>query len=168
MSSPIESESESSGRRAVPGKRNAFLTLAVIVLVATAFSKLLLVLGESKVLGQSDPLFAFLSNRQVLFGASMLELAVAWGVWHANVGAGLTGVAWLSSVFLCYRTMLVSIGYQGYCNCLGSLAGPLGIDDKVADRVALGIAVFLLVGSCIGLVWTRYPRSPQSHREPPR
>jgi hypothetical protein len=50
-----------------------FLKAAMTLLILTASAKLLMVLGESRILGSADPLISFLSNRQVLFLVGALD-----------------------------------------------------------------------------------------------
>ncbi len=111
-----------------------FLQVVGFVLVVTAGAKLHLVLGNSALLAQPDPVFPFLTNRQMLFFAAVLEAGVAWLVFRSDPGVGLTATAWIASLFLAYRGALWWVGFAGYCNCLGSLTDPLGLSARTAER----------------------------------
>jgi hypothetical protein len=125
-----------------------FLKAAMTLLIITASAKLLMVLGEARILGSADPLISFLSNRQVLFLVGALELWVAYMIYRSP-GAllSLSLVAWLSTLFLLYRVGLWGTGFQGTCGCLGNLAEMLGVKPATLDLVVKTMLAYLLVGS---------------------
>jgi hypothetical protein len=127
-------------------KNPIFIRAAGAVLLVTALAKLVSALGEASILSKSDPLFYFISNRQLLFLAAILELLVgivAWRACDCRVAGGL--VAWIATLFAAYRTGLWLVGYHGTCNCLGHTTDALGISPQAADHFMVGILLYLLI-----------------------
>lgn len=134
-----------------------FLTSCGVILTVTAFAKLVSVTGEVKVLARPDPVFVFLTFRQLFFLVGVLELSVAAVIFSPTprVVNKLTLVAWISSVFLAYRIGLWAMGYKGECNCLGHLTDWLGVAPGIADAGMKTILAYLLLGS-VALLVTRW------------
>jgi hypothetical protein len=85
-------------------------------------------------------------------------LGVAWIVFRGRAAplTQLSAVAWIGTVFLCYRIGLWAVAYEGECSCLGHLADPLGVSPSTADWVAKGMLAYLLAGSaCFLWLWRR-------------
>ena len=128
--------------------RDWFVRIAMGALIATALLKLISVGSEARVLGASDPLFDFLSTRQVLLLAAMFELAVASAIFmNRNLLTRCGLLLWISAVFVAYRIGLAAVGFDGHCPCLGALNYGLPISPDVMDRLALGLLVFMVAGS---------------------
>ena len=128
--------------------RQWFVRIAMGALIATALLKLVSVGSEARGLGASDPLFDFLSTRQVLLLAAMFELAVAAALFmNRNLVTRCGLLLWISAVFVAYRVGLAAVGFEGHCPCLGTLNYGLPISPAVMDRLALGLLVFLVAGS---------------------
>jgi len=127
-----------------------YLKSAVFLLLLTAGGKLLMGFGKVPVLEKAAPFFSFISNRTLLFIAVGLEVGVAMLILSGYRGRhmGLTAVGSLAALFLSFRLLLWVTGFQGYCGCLGSLSDVLHLAPREADRVATGILVYFLVGSC--------------------
>ncbi|MCL4180012.1 MAG: hypothetical protein KJ072_19975 [Verrucomicrobia bacterium] len=128
--------------------RDWFVRIAMGVLVITAILKLISVASEARGLGASDPLFDFLTTRQVLLLAAMFELGtVVAMVVNRNVLTRCGLLLWISAVFVAYRVGLAAVGFDGHCPCLGALNYGLPISPAVMDRLALGLLVFMVAGS---------------------
>jgi hypothetical protein len=129
----------------------AYLKSAAFLLILTGVGKLVMAFGAAPVLDKPSPLLSFVSNRQLLLFAIGLEIAVAVLVLvlsrHVKAPFALASVAWLATVFLAYRAILAISGFQGYCDCLGSLGDALYLSPKAANWIAWGVLLYLLVGS---------------------
>jgi hypothetical protein len=143
-----------------------FVKLACGVLVVTALAKLLMVVGESRILAQPDPLLGSLTNRQVLFLAAGMELGVVALVWSGVSWLLRVGfIAWVSTVFLIYRGGLWAGGHEGSCKCLGNLSQILGLSAGMMDGIMKGVLAFLVVGSYFYLgkmLWAARTGSPSA------
>jgi hypothetical protein len=127
----------------------AFLWSAAVIVFVTAALKVITALGDATILARRDPLFWFLTNRQVLVLASVLELFVI-GILsskRANRFWKIAAVAWLATSFVGYRVHLWSIGFQGGCNCAGSLGEWLNISSKTMNQLMRFQLAFLFIGS---------------------
>ncbi len=136
-----------------------FLVSCGVVLMATALAKLYSAFGDLRILDQPDPLFTFLTNRELLLLAALLELGVAWFLFRSSVGrsAKLLSIPWIAAVFACYRCGLWAVGYGSTCSCLGHLTDPLGISPESADLVAKGVLAYFLTGSIASFCFLENP-----------
>src|SRR5436190_12634681 len=82
-----------------------YLKSVAFLLLLTAVGKLILAFGDAKVIGEQNPAFGFLSNRQVLFLAAALELVVLGCLLMPRLRDqfGILMIAWLATVFFAYR-----------------------------------------------------------------
>ncbi len=135
-----------------------------LLLFVTAVVKLISVTQETGFLEAQAPLLSFLSNRQLLFVAALLELSVVGYRFFGRDlarSAGLT--AWLATVFLVYRVGLWWMSYEGPCSCLGGAADWVPLLREYHEIVTLVIFVYLCVvayGSAGLLLGTRFRKAP--------
>lgn len=131
-----------------------FLTSCAVILTVTALAKFISVTDEVKVLAWPDPVFEFLTFRQLFFLTGALELAVASILLFSrvNIATKLAAVLWISATFLTYRIGLWAIGYKGECNCLGHLTDWLGLAPGIVDAGMKTILAYLLLGSIAFIV----------------
>jgi hypothetical protein len=126
-----------------------FLLSVGLILAVTALGKLAGVFTDVPALSEPEPLLTFVTNRQIILLAAILELAILACLFskRLHLTIKLLSVAWISTVFLAYRLSLWSIGYHGTCGCLGHITEALGIS---ADRVDLSMKLllfYLVIGS---------------------
>lgn len=130
-------------------------------LALTGGLKLWSVLQETRVLGVPDPLLNWLTVRQVVFAAAVLELGVALVLWRHRTARWVPWlVLWLVAFFGAYRLGLWSVGFQGHCACLGRLLADWPGGEVWADRLMLGALGVMMVGS-VGCLWAG--RREQAH-----
>lgn len=136
----------------------------MIILLGTALAKLVSSLQEASVLGEPDPLFKFLSTRQLLFGTAALELVVVRSLTLRDSSTlwKLTVLLWLSSGFLIYRLGLLWVGQAGACPCVGNVTGWLGLSTSAADWYSRLLLGYLFVGSGLCLLIHGRRRIPVS------
>lgn len=107
-----------------------------------------------------DPLFEFMTNRQLLSSAAAFEFGVVIALlWIKSSEKKLALIAWIGSMFLLYRISINLITPPGYvpCPCLGNAAAFLHISPNHLDGVMSVILTYLLVGS-YGLLLAIYLR----------
>lgn len=125
-----------------------FRVSAGVILAATGVGKLLSAFGTASILRVTDPVFGMrFGHLLLLVGA--VEVVVA-GLCFARTLAGprvAALVAGLASGFLAYRACLWLSGWRRPCGCLGQLTDVLGLSERTADRIAVVLLVYLLVGS---------------------
>jgi hypothetical protein len=136
-----------TGKGTEAARTGLFVKSAICIFVVTAVAKLAMALGGVKVLEQPDPVLGFVSIRQVLVCAAIVETAVAIFVARAQVVFALGSVAWLATTFLVYRLLLWALDFHGYCSCLGKLSDILHLRPKTADFSAKSVMIYLLIGS---------------------
>jgi hypothetical protein len=130
-----------------------FVGSTFCLLVATGVVKIVSALSEVKLLGAPDPLFGFLSNRQVAFLAGVAELAVAWFIGSNQSLSRKAGVlAWLCVCLLAYRGGLWLVGFNGFCGCLGNMSSWLNTDPAIVERLADAFLVYMCLGTTTVLV----------------
>ena len=126
------------------------LMATCIILVTTALLKLATLCGGSHILDLKDPLLQ-LSNRAVMFWASLLELIIVFWIVREN-SALIRGtiIAVLGFELLLYH--LIASMYGAICPCLGNAWQWVGSTPKVAVYVSIALA-FLLTLFGITLIW---------------
>lgn len=139
-----------------PGVESARVTRAwflgvAIVLAATSAFKVTAILSEHRALGLPDPVLFFLSARQTLFLAAVVELAVAVAVARRKTNTGgATTVAWLSCVFVTYRVGLFTTTGGQECNCLGTISAWVGGGERMWEYASMVLLAYLaLPAVCI-------------------
>ena len=135
-----------------------FLGLSGLILLLTASAKLVSVGQTLKILLLPDPVFPFLTTRELLQGAAVLELAtVSAVILSSNNTLKLAAIAWLSSLFLLYRLGLLLVHAPlSYCPCLGSVGGAVVLSDHALSKITFITAAFLWVGASALLIRGRW------------
>jgi predicted membrane chloride channel (bestrophin family) len=117
-------------------------------------AKLYSAFGGVRLLEKPDPLLWFLTVREVIIIAAVLEFAVVYVLlWNKSIILGLASVAWLSALFLLYRGGLSMIGYQGPCPCLGNVTDILHLDPEFANTVLKLMLAYLTIPSYALLIY---------------
>lgn len=129
--------------------RKVFDGSVMVLLAATAICKLVSVSGEGRVLSVADPVFRFVTLRQLLLVVSVVELGVAWYLWKGrNPMTKSFLVLWLSALFIAYRLGLWLMHYKG-CSCLGTVTYWLPVSPEVIDGLMKGLLAYFGVGSAV-------------------
>lgn len=124
-----------------------FARTAGLILLITAGGKLVSAFGTSMILSTADPVF-MMQFRYLLIVASLLELFVATiCLFGKNDLQKVSLVAWLATVFACYRFSSSLLGYQRPCPCMGSLTDALHISSQTSDTIMTIVLIYLLTGS---------------------
>lgn len=135
-----------------------YVRSVVFLLFLTAAGKLALALGNASVLDEPSPLLGFVRNWQLLCFAATLEttaasLALVAG---SNTKLACLPIAMFATALAGYRAALWLTGFQGYCQCLGSLSEALGLSDHQANTIALAVAGYCFLGSYAILLEPRH------------
>ncbi len=131
-------------------KTKIFIVIAGLILTVTALAKIISAQQAVGYLNLRDPLFEFMTNRQMLSGAAAIELVIVILLfWVKNQQKRLTLIAWLGSVFLLYRVSVHLVGSPGFvpCPCLGNAAALMHMDPVHLDWIIKSLLIYLLVGS---------------------
>jgi hypothetical protein len=123
-----------------------YVKTAVWVIVISGLAKLIAASLENLLLTKHDPVFDFLSYRQVALVVGMVEVAAAFFIIQRRHLA-MHVLCWLSTMFLLYRIGLWGVGSKEPCQCLGNLLGWAGISNSVERGLTTLLFVFLLVCS---------------------
>jgi len=123
-----------------------------VFLCLTSALKIVGSLGEAKVLAVADPLVGFLTTRQILFLAAVLELLVAGYLWFDRFDRYRPWLTiWLASLFVTYRVGLAAIGFHGPCSCLGNILEWFPSLEKWVNPMMWSALVCMLVVSAVSL-----------------
>jgi hypothetical protein len=131
-----------------------FILSASVLLLATGISKLISITGSAQVLDRSDPIFTFLTARQMLLIAAIPEIGIA-ALAFFRIGVTqsvLMWIGWLASLFGLYRFGLWLVGSKQPCKCLGGALEWLGLSDHVLRHITLGAFLYLLLGAYVLLL----------------
>lgn len=130
-----------------------FVTVAGLLLLATAIAKIVSSGGSSRIMQESDPLLK-ISFREVFRVIGLIELMIALiCLLSRRVILQVALIAWLSTSFSLYHFGVYWIGYRKPCPCLGNLTDALNIPPQVADIVMKVILAYMLIGSYAALLW---------------
>jgi hypothetical protein len=129
--------------------KNVFFSLTRSILIVTAVGKLAGAVKWHPGAEVVDPLLPFFTAKQLLLGAAVIELVLVVYLFcrHSDLEKA-RGVLWLSLLFGTYRLELWSIGFRGYCHCLGYWGSLLGLSEATADVLAKGLLLCMFSGAC--------------------
>ncbi len=132
-----------------------FVMSASVILIGTGAAKALSSLGEAEALYLGDPVFG-VTFRHLLLVVGILEILVGCACFLPRAGGIAPAlVAWMAANFLLYRVSMTLVGWHRPCHCLGSLTDVLHISPRMADRAAMALMIYLLVGGCASVWWLR-------------
>jgi len=136
--------------------RTLYIKSAGVLLTLTALAKLAAAVSGPHIIGQHDPILG-LQYRYEFWVIGLLELSIAFFCLFlrpCRLQYGL--LAWLTGCFAVYRIGFWSIGMH-FCPCLGNFSDAIHLSKETANAITLGILVYLLVGSFVGLIvpWVR-------------
>ena len=135
--------------------RSRFLVASAVVLSLTALAKVASLAHSAKVLAARDPVFPWLSVRDMLLGSLIIESAAVFLLFGPiSVQKKLATLLWLCSVFWMYRLGLYLVGFDGFCACLGTASEWAHLPSATVDILARaclfsltgGALIFLLLG----------------------
>lgn len=142
-----------------------FINSSLALLGLAGVAKLIASMGEMSALRDVDPLFQFLTNRQVIFIVGLLEIGAASSMfWKRGPVVHLLLIFWLSLMFLSYRLGMWIVGAKKPCGCLGDLGHWLGLSPATAELLSRWFLGIMLVGS-VTFLWGNYrqPQAPLRH-----
>jgi len=129
-----------------------YIASCAVILIITGAAKLVSSAGEGAVLLTTDPVFG-IKFKAFFVISGILELAIATICFsRLSERIKLTALAWLATLIATYRAGAYFADYRQPCPCLGTLTGAIGISPFIADKMMLGCAMFILVGS-YGGIW---------------
>lgn len=145
---------------------SGYLGVVAVILFLTAAIKMVGSFSRQPFMSTSDPLFPFLTRRQVLLCAAGVEIVFATLILRRRSDtSALWLLAWLSCIFGLYRAGLKALGQSAdhLCPCLGYW---LPLKYSLVNQISLGILLFLLVGTVAGLGLCYFCRpNPQDRAE---
>lgn len=127
--------------------------VASLVLLATGVPKLLDATVANPYYEQSNSLFPFFNNRQIMVLAGFLETGLAIYLWRKRVSRHSALVLlWFCSLVLLYKIGLKVTYATQPCACLGALGKALHLSNQGMDRVTwtlLGCLMMMGVGAYV-------------------
>ena len=128
--------------------KRAFFLATQVLLILTAVGKLAGAVEWTAGHAAKEPVVHFISAREMLIVAAMLELLAVVGIWLSRTD--LTKALWpfwLSMLFTGYRLELWYIGFTGYCSCFGSWSTWMHLSKEQVNLMAIFMIAFMLLGS---------------------
>lgn len=137
-----------------------FICVAALLLIATATAKFTTAFGSHPVLYEHDPIFVFLTNREVLLTAGTIELVVCATFLRKTSINRLLPLACLSLVFLTYKSGLAWFDLPTHrCPCLGLPESWPSLDKMMLTNISDLILGFFLTGSFGLILWNCFRRT---------
>jgi hypothetical protein len=137
---------------------NSILT----VLLFTSGTKILSLLYGYSSVAKPDPIINFIGANNLLLIVALIEIGIVFLlVFSKSVLLRLLGIAWISSVFLCYRLCLFWVDYDGGCSCVAGHLSWVTVFDQVLsklsneawniERLMKFILGYMFIGGYVGL-----------------
>ncbi len=105
-------------------------------------------------LAQADPIFSFLTNRQMIFFAAVLKFTIALFLFSSSSSLLKIGtITWIATIFLVYHIGIWSTGYLGPCKCLGGSLDWLTKSQPVIKNVPKVLIAYLLCSYLFSLTY---------------
>ena len=123
-------------RRTTTRMIKVFVYSVASILLLTACAKIAASFGSIGILKVYDPLLTFLTVRQLVLAAAFLEIGASVFIW-LNAGSEdrqLMAIAWISTVFICFRFGRFFGGFIEPCHCLGRVPEVIGLRPEFADN----------------------------------
>jgi len=142
-----------------------FINSSLLLLGVAGFAKIIASMGETPALRDVDPLFEFLTNRQVAFIVGLIEVATAVSLFlRTSPVIKLLMICSLGLMFSSYRLGLWIVGAKKPCGCLGDLGNWVGLSPSATEVVTRCLLGAMLAGS-IAYLWRCYMR-PEGTLQP--
>ena|SRR5260370_661805 len=158
---------EKISSRCCSAVESIFVWSACCVFLVTAFSKLGSAFQLQGYLDLPDPLFGFISTRQVCLLGALLEVSAVFSIiWLTTTTARLAILAWIGTIFLVYRAGVAWVQTSRLpCPCLGTFGTWLHVDPQLVGLTATILLAYLLISS-YGLLLLRKLRTWGSNGVP--
>ena len=141
------------------------LAIASVCLLLFGVSKIWLTMQPGAGLDGPDPVFSFMSRKELLVLAGGIELACAACFW-LNIPASKKGLlmATLGTVVMGYRVLLIIATKQFACHCFGGLGRFLHMSDNLEAFTSISIlALSIVAGHVISITERgKIPDNPPS------
>jgi hypothetical protein len=133
-----------------------FVLLAGVVFVASAILKLLDLAGTHDYLREYNSLFYFLTNRQVVAIAAVVEMVVALHLFSRDeIRRRLLSVLWLCVIIAVYKIGLSLTLNIAPCSCFGLLPSILRLTTAQVERISWALIALLGGGATLLVMpWT--------------
>ena len=142
-----------------------YLYVIAFCLALTAGAKLFSATGDVPILSVADPILR-LSNRKVLIGVGLLELALAsYVVLGRSVPIKHVSIVWLSVNFIAYRIALIWLAPGRPCSCLGNIGDRLQGMREILDWGLRALVACMFFGSLFFLLHPRVRAASQRRNQ---
>jgi hypothetical protein len=121
------------------------ITCAISLGLAGAAKLLTILILEAHQLDRPDFILPWLSLKQTMLSAAILELCVAyWLTFNANDDRALWLIAWLGSIFTIYRLSIPAPLLADHCPCLGVLGPRIPVSSHVLNKLLSYLALGMI------------------------
>ena len=156
-----------SPARLLPEKLwRVYLILAACVLLLAGVAKSIGLQQEAAFLTNPNSLVVFLTNRQLLTGVAVVEIAVAVLLFSRafTLETKVKMVFWLSLQFAIYRASLALAREPAPCKCFGDIFGWMGMGEDAVRNMTSGLFWFLLIPSAAWVLANQWAKTRGSSR----
>lgn len=129
-----------------------FLWSVGVIFIITGLAKLFSAMGQAKILSSADPVIG-LSNRQVMSGVGVLELALAVYLFKGRSLIAKLGLSsWMVGNILAYRLILGSLHLPPPCSCLGTITDNLPLSPETVGLIMKGLLGYMFTGCSLMVI----------------
>ena len=126
-----------------------YILSSAAILLFTGSVKLIASFQQTSFLAATDPLFQFLTHRQMSVLVGVFELlVVAMLIFNPSTTARLWTILWTGIIFVSYRTGLAMVDYHGPCSCIGGAVVWFTRNQEAVEWAMKAVLAYLLVPSC--------------------
>jgi hypothetical protein len=127
----------------------AYIFVVAVMLLMAGFGKTIGLQQEVGFLSKMNPLFSFITNRQLFSGVAFVEVALAVILLSKDFSreTKIKMIFWLSLQFAIYRGALFLAKEPAPCKCFGDIFGWLGMS---------GAFLFLLIPSTVWMFKNKF------------
>lgn len=132
---------------------STFLKSAGAILLVSALARFLIAAGHGPLLSRPDPVLGFSLRYAVLLVGGFEFLVALICLFGRQVYFQIGWLAWLMTNFLVFQTGCYWMRCHPQATCIGSLTDPLQLARGGMGGLAIGVLVYLVVGSYTALIW---------------
>jgi hypothetical protein len=136
-----------------PAIRAIAVAIPSTILLLTSFAKLIDASGVDSYFAESSPLISAFSNRQMLFVAAIIEMAVVgFVILRRARWQSAAAILWFCILTSIYKIAVNSLGYSIPCSCLGVISKKLKLSNFENERLTWLILAIMMICSLLDLL----------------
>jgi hypothetical protein len=141
--------------------REYYLWVSAVVLILAGVSKTMGLQKPAAFLSNPNSVFSFLSNKQLILGASFVEVSIGILLIASvfELASRTKMLFWIASLFAIYRSILIISKEPEPCRCFGQIFDLFHLDDSMVNFITNSAFLFLWIPSGLLVIADFYASS---------